>query len=623
MSEHRGRLGVERGHNSAEPEHDRNGIHHVNRRRWLVQQGQATLGLAMLTTQSAWTAGSRRTAEHMRHSKNAVGTDRIARQAEPLDVGPWQALARRAVEAALAAGAQYCDARLTRRVRHEYKLVSDNLIQLRPGAGVVDHLPSFIKDEEVIGIGVRALVNGYWGFTAGAQTTPDAAAQLAQGAVGQAKTFAKGPPWTVDLGQVPVATGVWSTPVRIDPFAISIDEKLDLFAYWNQCAIEAGVPLGGIDGSALFVRDERVVATSEGSLFSQTLIESGARMTVGNIVDAPGLGLFGAGWEVCLDANVPEWFLSGSWKQEIDQIVGSGYEKPFRLGKYTLVCDGATMASLVEATLGVATQLDRALGYEANANGTGWWTDPLAVAGTEQVAVPLVTLTANRSTPRDLATVKWDDEGVEPAPFTLIKDGVLVDFQTTREQAAWLAPYYQKEGKPVRSHGCAAAESAHMTPMQLMPNLSLEPGASTVQVKDLVADVGDGIWVEGGLVTQVDSQARTGVLLIEKNDRNIGRRRGYMREIRNGRLGKPIGGGAILWDSKQLWKHVKSVGGPATQMAFSRDRGLNLSDLLIQTLGQMYVQRMKGQPGQTTSYTVRAPAAVIENQPMIDLMRRA
>ena len=135
------------------------------------------------------------------------------------------------------------------------------------------------------------------------------------------------------------------------------------------------------------------------------------------------------------------------------------------------------------------------------------------MVGSLQVATSLITLTANRSAPTQLATVKWDDEGVEPdVCFTLIQDGVLTDFQTTREQAGWLAPYYQRRGQSVHSHGCAGAENAHYITMQHPPNLSLSPNASAIRREDLVADVVDGILIEGGIAFSIDSQARNGLL---------------------------------------------------------------------------------------------------------------
>ena len=589
------------------PLHDLSGA--WTRRAWL---GHHALGLAALGTAKGWQ--SRTVGRPLLPRGSAGRGARVVQQAARLDPTSWSALAERAVEAAQAAGAQYADARLTRRVCHMYQLPKNR--QTNPG----HDLPRFAYDEEVIGVGVRVLVGGYWGFAGSTVITPDEVARLAQAAVAGAKANAKGPPRAVDMGRYPVARGTWTTPIRIDPFAIAVEEKLDYLLYWRQCADDAGLALFlRDDGRLQFLREERVVATSEGARFVQTCYESGGEILVARreggtgamqgipgiqgIQGIQGIALAGAGWERFLDAQIPEQCRSGQLAQT---VAAKGASRPSPIGRYTLVCDGATMAALVEATLGVVTQLDRALGYEADASGTSWWDDPLAHVGHTQVTSSLVTVTANRTAPGELATVKWDEEGVEPEPFTLIKDGVLMDFQTTREQAAWLAPYYQQQGRPVRSHGCAAAQSAHVLPIQHMPNLSLEPSPSAMRLTDLVAEVPEGIFVEHGeVVKSYDAEARTGLLS------------GTMREITNGRLGKVLVGGQLQWDGQELWRQVKALGGPATQMSVGRSAEPSGGIRENRNFVNIFDRFQKGQPAQATSHSIRAVAATITNQPVV------
>jgi TldD protein len=285
--------------------------------------------------------------------------------------------------------------------------------------------------------------------------------------------------------------------------------------------------------------------------------------------------------------------------------------KPGSVGQYTLVCDGATMAALVGATFGVATQLDRALGYEANASGTSFITDPLAMAGTLAVASPAVTVTANRSAPAQLATVQWDEEGVLPPTVTLVKAGVLTDFQTTREQASWLAPYYAKVGRPVTSHGHAEAEDALGVTLQHRPNLALEPTTAPVSVDDLIASVPKGIYLEQGFVGQLDMQARTGVV-----DAAV------KREITNGRLGRLITGVALSFNTLHLWKHVTAVGGASTLMAVPFSQ-FPMGGAFLAGLGGLTIGLVKGQPPQVSSFSVQAAAAIITEQPLINPLRKA
>jgi TldD protein len=525
------------------------------------------------------------------------------------DPTPWQALAHQGVETARAAGAQYADVRLTRTCGQRYAF----------GAGI-DDAQCFA---EVTGVGVRALVNGTWGFAACPWPTAEAVAGVARDAVAQATVNAQRRGQPVEWVPIPVVQGTWTTPMRIDPFAISIDEKRDYIAYIQAYGDARGISSQPFSGALEIHRQERVLATSEGTLVTQTCFETGAAWQVdlynqplGQQKPSPELGITGLvaaglGWEHILDADIPGQLREASERlQALVQL--QKHVKPAPVGRYTLVCDGATMAALLDRTLGVATQLDRALGYEANAAGTSFLDDPLGMVGHFQVAAPLITVTANRTTPGDLATVCWDDEGVAAESFTLVKDGVLVDFQTTRAQAGWLAPYYTKAGRPVTSHGCAAAEDALGLTLAMQPNLALAPGAPTVRMDDLVANVTQGILVTGGDVTQVDSQAWTGVLV------------GQMQEIRNGRLGPLLAGGAVLFDTLDLWKHVIALGGAATVGTVVAPRpsgGIGNWGFLQGTRG--IGEDPKGEPPQSTSRTTRGVAAVIVNQPVIDLGRKA
>ena len=561
------------------------------RRRWLAQQtGTAMAGLLVGTRRrhllGRWTP-----------RLDVEQRARLARQSLPLNATPWEALAQQAIDVAHSAGAQYADARLTRLVQHIAS--AESYSEETPVGGL------FATDIELVGVGVRALVDGAWGFSASATITPDTVQRLAQAAVAQGRMNAQGATRRVEVGTVPAVTGRWTTPVRIDPFTIPIEEKMDECAYWGWASQQVGIQ--EFSGTLSFVRDEQVLATSAGTCVTQTRYESFGDLEVkitypGNLQVARsvhGLDAAGAGWELFLDAQIAEQM--PELRAELDaQYALLRQAKPSTVGRYTLVCDGKTMAGLTACTLGMATQLDRALGYEANAGGTSFLDDPLGMLGQYRVTSPLITLTANRSAPRELATVAWDAEGVVPEESTLLKDGVLVDFQTTREQVAWLAPYYERTGRPQRSHGYAAAADAHLIPMQHMPNLLVQPAAAAVTLDDLAADVKEGLLVEDGFATS-DFQGETGVL------------EGQLREIKNGRVGRLLEGGAVAFTTKTLWHNVQAIGGDATQMRRSGS----------QYEAHMPLSRPKGEPAQRSGQSVRAVAAIITDQPLIDLQRKA
>jgi TldD protein len=529
----------------------------------------------------------------------------MAAQAAPLDPGPVQALAQRAVEAAHAAGATYADARFTRSVLHRYTFGDSHGNQ------------DFVMDFEFVGCGVRALVDGAWGFASAAlwQSEPnigERVVQLACDAVAQGKTAAtvRGTQPPVELSPTPVVTGTWATPCRIDSFRVTIEEKRDAMMLWTQYADQQGFFIQAPTSELDFARQERVVATSEGSLVTQTCYETGGliilwtkdfrRRTV-----IHGIETAGQGWERLLDANI-------SAQIDAARTGSDARMAPLSIGRYTLVCDGSTMGSIMGESVGIATQLDRALGYEANSGGTSFLTDPLAMLGTLRVASPLVTVTANRSAPTQLATVQWDDEGVVPRETTLINAGVLADYQTTREQAPWLTPYYTKAGKPIASNGYAGAQDALHLTMQMRPNFALAPSATSASLEDLTKSVRRGLLLERCTLTDVDFQARNGILGPSENS-------GRMRTIVDGRIGRPVDAksAVVQVNTLQLLQQIKAVGDASTTGIFAQSQ----YDWLRSMQGPFTSD--KGNPPQRTSYTAQGVAALIDNQAVIDLTRKA
>jgi TldD protein len=486
------------------------------------------------------------------------------------------------VDAARGAGATYAEARLTRQVWEQFN-----------GSALGGHREEF-------GVAVRALYNGYWGFAGSPYWNPDDVVDQARNAASQAKVYARGRPHSVEWAPIPVASGSWSTPIKYDPFTIPIEEKADHAASWAALAREFHPHASGAMLGMSFVRRECAVATSEGAYFTQTTYMSGGRYVFlykpwkadGNQddaeVDAEGLMHTGAGWELFLDAKIPDQFPALLARCEAMLREEKSEPKPGDVGRYTIVCDALTMANILVNTIGVGTQLDLALGYEANTGMTSYLgPDPMTFLGTP-VASPLVTVRADRSMPRGLATVQWDAEGVRPEPFTLVEHGTLVDYQTTREQASWLAPWYKKRGKAIRSNGCANAESGLFTTMQHLPNLVLEPGPRDIGFETLVASTPRGLAIQHG---SGEPNFNGGQMLL----RHFG-----CREIVDGRLGRPVQGIVPLFSSTDFWKHVVALGGPSSAAQYPIF-GVN-----------------KGEPGQSTPFSVKVVPAQVTNVAFIN-----
>ena len=499
-----------------------------------------------------------------------------------------KALALTALDAAKTAGARYADVRLT------YTTVR----------GFRGNKPN---EYITLGLSVRALVDGYWGWAATPVVAEAEAPRVGREAARLAQTnSASSQPRHVEWGTIPVVSdGTWSTSIRIDPFEIAIDELIDWQNGLSQYIFDLGVYRGspGTEmGSTVGVRmtkQERVFSSTEGSYLSQTVYITAPTIQfkyygAGGEIHLPQAQV---GWEYVADLPVHDLI-----RQEMDRIDAFRKRpplpiKPLDVGRYDIVCAAGPMASLLTETFGAATQVDRALGYEANAGGTSYLgPDPLRYLGT-RVAAPLVTVTADRSMPKALATIHWDDDGVMPEDFTLIKDGVLVDYQTTREQAAWLAPWYQQRGTPIRSHGCAATPDALSYTMQHTPNLTLQPGRAELGLEDLIASMEYGLLI-GDLNVDMDFQHLNG--LGEKPPNAP-----PWIEVRHGKRVAGVVGGALLFRSPELWKNLMALGGPKSQRWF--DAGVS----------------EKGEPSQSTEYSVAAVPALIKQVAVIDPTRRA
>ncbi|HEU4642614.1 MAG TPA: metallopeptidase TldD-related protein, partial [Gemmatimonadaceae bacterium] len=349
---------------------------------------------------------------------------------------------------------------------------------------------------------------------------------------------------------------------------------------------------------------EKAFASTAGSYCTQRCYRTEGGLTVHVRTEKGPEGQFdllclspaGLGWELYRADRIPR-VREHSLREEITRGIEELKEdlllpvKPVDVGRYDTVLDAWSVASLVEGTLGRATELDRALGYEANAGGTSYLSDPLGMLGSYQAGASALTLTAERSEPGAAATVKWDDEGVAPDTFPLVKDGVLTDFQTTRESAGWLKDTYTKLGRPVRSHGCAGASSAIEAPLQQAPNLALAPGHDAHDFDALVSGMAKGIAIKTAGI-DMDFQHSSGLGT------------GQVFEVKNGKRVARIASAGFLFRATELWKALQTVGGDASLRRYG-------------------VRTAKGEPAEYCYHSVTAAPAVVKDLTVIDPERKA
>jgi TldD protein len=238
----------------------------------------------------------------------------------------------------------------------------------------------------------------------------------------------------------------------------------------------------------------------------------------------------------------------------------------------------------IHESIGHATELDRALGYEANYAGTSFATPDQV--GSLQYGSDLMHVTGDRQVEHGLSTTGFDDEGVAAQTWDLIKDGLLVGYQLDRRTAA--------RSGIARSNGCAFADSPLHVPIQRMANVSLQPVANGPSTEDLIAGVENGLYVVGDKSWSIDMQ--------RYNFQFTGQR--FFR-IKNGAIAGQVRDAAYQATTTDFWRSMSAVGGPGTYV-----------------LGGAF-NCGKGQPGQVAAVSHGCPAALFNGVRILNTTQEA
>src|SRR5688500_13347479 len=421
----------------------------------------------------------------------------------PVDLAKKKALADAALAAATQAGASYCDVRVGRYLR-QFVITREDKVQN-------------VVNTESIGVGVRVLADGAWGFAATNDLGTDAVAKAAQQAVAIARANAKSQTRPVQLAKAPGHGEVaWKTPIRKNAMEVPIKDKVDLLLGVNAAAMKAGADF--VNSMLFLINEQKYFASTDGSYIDQDIHRITAPLTVTAIDKASGKfrtrdGLsapMSMGYEY-LDGSSGDKFISpngvinyGKSYDMVEDAIAAAKQAKQKLaapsvkpGKYDLVLDPSHTWLTIHESIGHPLELDRVLGYEANYAGTSFATlDKLK--DKFQYGSKNVTVFADKIQPGSLGAVGYDDEGVKTKRWNLIKDGVLVDYQSIRDQAHIL-------GK-TESDGCCYADSWSSVQFQRMPNVSLAPGKAKLSVADMVKDVEKGIYIIGNGSFSIDQQ---------------------------------------------------------------------------------------------------------------------
>jgi TldD protein len=440
--------------------------------------------------------------------------------------------------------------------------------------GVRDGALETSVDRQDVGLSVRVVVDGTWGFASTAELTPDAAAGTATAAVAVARVSKPLSTRSVELAEEPAySDAVWVSSYEINPFDVAEHDRIALVIDYCQ-RLMAADGVAHVNASVQWVQENKFYADTAGTRTTQQRVRIEPEFTA--VAVDPAAGSFetmrtlappaGRGWE----------YLTGTGcdlEAELEQLptyLAERMKAPSVVaGKYDLVVDPTNLWLTIHESIGHATELDRALGYEAAYAGTSFATpDQL---GTLRYGSDVMNIVGDRTVEHGLATIGYDDEGVAAQSFDIIRGGTLVGYQINREMAAM-------NGQ--RSNGCSYAEVGRM-PLQRMANVSLQAAPDGPSTQELISRVEKGLYVVGDKSWSIDMQ--------RYNFQFTGQR---FFKIENGELVGQIRDAAYQARTTDFWGSMEAVGGEQTYL-----------------LGGSFVCG-KGQPGQVAPVSHGAPAAL-------------
>jgi TldD protein len=436
-------------------------------------------------------------------------------------------LAQAAVEAALAAGARFADARV---------VVSRDQ-RLRAQDGVLEDL----SQGESAGLGVRALIGAGWGHAATPSLTARDVRRAGEEAAGAARAAASVPGPEAVLLPEPAVIGEWENAYDEDPMAVPLNEKATLLTNATAAMKAAGADIAT---AAMAVWDvETWLVSSEGARIHQRVRKCGAGMSATAVGEREtqrrshpsAFGHYGTrGYELIrsfdLEANA----------ERVASEARALLTAPECPSVTTdLILGSEQMALQIHESVGHAVELDRILGWEAAFAGTSWL--DLAQLGSLRYGSDLMTITADATLPGGLGSFGYDDEGTPARPVDIVRDGIWVGVLSGRDSAARAG--LSRSGAAVRADGWSRM------PMVRMTNVGLLPGTSSLE--EIIADTTEGIYMENNRSWSIDDRRR---------NFQFGCEIGY--EIKNGRRGRMLRNPTYTGIGPLFWSSLDALAGP-------------------------------------------------------------
>ena len=448
---------------------------------------------------------------------------------------PHRELGATALGRAQELGVSHADFRFER-IRHQRLGVRDGVLQTA-------------ADADDVGFAVRVIHRGSWGFASGVVLTTDEARRVAETAVAVAEVASRMTGAPIELAPEPVhADATWVSSYDVNPFDVPVSEKAGLLVEWTD-RLRRGAAVDHATASVGQVLENKYYADLAGTTTTQQ------RVRVDPTVEAMGAGAdtfdsmrslaqpVGRGWEY-LTTDLYDW---DAELAELPELLAEKLKAPsVEAGRYDLVIHPSNLWLTIHESIGHATELDRALGYEANYAGTSFATyDKLH---TLQYGSHLMNVTGDRTVEHGLATIGYDDEGVQTQAWDIVRNGLLVGYQLDRAMA-----HLKPELNGGRSNGCAFADSSGHIPIQRMANVSLQPAPDGPSTEELIGEVEHGLYVVGDRSWSIDMQRFNFQFTAQR----------FYRIIR-GELAGQVRDAAYQATTTDFWGAMEAVGGPQT-----------------------------------------------------------
>jgi len=395
--------------------------------------------------------------------------------------------AQAALDNARKEGAEYADVR--------YENIADESLSVTNGT--IEPIENSVSR----GIGIRVIKNGAWGFAATDNLSEKNIAEKAKLAcrIAEASAMVNNKP--VALSEVKPADGEYLSPHEIDPFEIPLKQKIDSLMELDKAMAEKGREyITNRNCFASFRKRYKILIASNGADIRQTLIQTGAGMDMSKTLShrnrfsrsyPTASGQYECkGYELLAELRMPE-----AVERMVEEIKMLESAEDCPVKDTTLLISGDQVSLQMHESIGHPLELDRVFGAERNFSGVSFaTTDKLNKL---KYGSEIVSVMCDPTTPHSLASYGWDDEGVPAEPRPLIKDGILVDYLSSRETS-------QRIGK--NSTAACRANSWANVPIVRISTINLQPGDKSFD--QLLSEIDEGIYMDGVRSWSIDDERR-------------------------------------------------------------------------------------------------------------------